>query len=78
VNLVAAVGIEPSSPLQVRKLFIPRSDKNYKNDGNAEMRYTAGTWDTSLALSVISLFAGQAQLTFSKPLSSVNQPTFSK
>src|SRR5258708_530481 len=68
VNLVGAVGIEPSSPLQVRKLFMPRLDKNYKNDGNAEVRYTAGTWDTSLALSVISLFAGQAQLTFSKPL----------
>jgi hypothetical protein len=31
------VGIEPSSPLQTHKLFIPRSDKNYKNDGNVEV-----------------------------------------
>jgi hypothetical protein len=30
--LVGAVGIEPSSPPQIRKLFIPRSNKNYKND----------------------------------------------
>ncbi len=45
----ARVGIEPSSPVQIRKLFIPRSDKNYKNDRNAEVRYTAGTRDTSLA-----------------------------
>jgi hypothetical protein len=37
-------------PTAKRKLFIPRSDKNYKNDGNVEVRYTAGTWDTSLAL----------------------------
>jgi hypothetical protein len=29
-SLVGAVGIEPSSPVQTRKLFIPRSDKNYK------------------------------------------------
>ena len=41
--LVGAVGIEPSSPVQTRKLFIPRSDKNYKNDRNAEVRYTADT-----------------------------------
>jgi hypothetical protein len=47
--LEARVGIEPSSPLQTRKLFIPRSDKNYKNGGNVEVRYTAGTWGTSLA-----------------------------
>jgi len=47
--LEARVGIEPSSPLQTRKLFIPRSDKNYKNDGNAEVGYTAGTRDTLLA-----------------------------
>ena len=43
VVLVGAVGIEPSSPLQTRKLFILRPDKNYKNDRNAEARYTAGT-----------------------------------
>jgi hypothetical protein len=42
-GLVGAVGIEPSSPLQTRKLFIPRSDKNYKIARNAELRYTAGT-----------------------------------
>ena len=43
----ARVGIEPSSPLQIRKLFISRSDKNYKNVGNAEVRYTAGTWSSN-------------------------------
>jgi hypothetical protein len=43
----ARVGIEPSGSLQTRKLFIPLTDKNYRNDGNAEVRYTAGTWDTS-------------------------------
>jgi len=37
------VGFEPSSPVQTDKLFIPRSDKNYKNDRNAEARYMAGT-----------------------------------
>ena len=42
-KLVGAVGIEPSSPVQTRKLFIPRSDKNYKNNANTEVRYTAGT-----------------------------------
>jgi len=47
--LEARVGIEPSSLLQTRKLLVPRSDKNYKNDRNTEVRYTAGTWDTSLA-----------------------------
>ena len=41
--LVGAVGIEPSSPLQTRKLFILRSDKKYKNARNAEVRYTPGT-----------------------------------
>ena len=41
--LVEAVGIEPSSPLQTRKLFILRFDKTNKNDKNAEVRYTAGT-----------------------------------
>jgi hypothetical protein len=45
----ARVGIEPSSLLQTRKLLIPRSDKTYKNDGNAEVGYTAGTRDTLLA-----------------------------
>ena len=39
------MGIEPSSLLQTRKLLIPRADKNYKNDRNTEVRYTAGTWD---------------------------------
>jgi hypothetical protein len=43
------VGIEPSSPLQTRKLFIPGSNKNYKNDRNGEVKYTAGTRDTPLA-----------------------------
>jgi hypothetical protein len=42
-GLVGAVGIEPLSPVQTRKLFILRSDKNPKNDRNAEVRYTAGT-----------------------------------
>jgi hypothetical protein len=37
------VGIEPSSPVQRRKLFISRSDKSYKNYKNAEVRYTVGT-----------------------------------
>jgi hypothetical protein len=37
------VGIEPSSPWQTRKLFIPRFDKSYKIGRNAEVRYTAGT-----------------------------------
>jgi hypothetical protein len=41
--MVGAVGIEPSSPLQTRKLFILRSDKKYKNARNAEVRYTPGT-----------------------------------
>jgi len=41
--LEARVGIEPSSLLQTRKLLIPRSDKNYKNDRNTEVRYMAGT-----------------------------------
>lgn len=44
------MGIEPSSLLQRRKLFIPRSDKNYRNDGNAEARYTAGTPSRVIAL----------------------------
>jgi hypothetical protein len=43
------VGIEPSGSLQTRKLFIPGSNKNYKNDRNGEVRYTAGTRDTPLA-----------------------------
>jgi hypothetical protein len=43
-NLVGAVGIEPSGPLQTRKLLIPRSVKNIKNGRNAEQSYTAGTW----------------------------------
>jgi hypothetical protein len=37
------VGIELSSPLETRKLFIPRSDKSYKKATNAELRYTPGT-----------------------------------
>ena len=41
--LEARVGIEPSSPLQTRKLFILRSDKKYKNARNAKVRYTPGT-----------------------------------
>ena len=47
--LEARVGIEPSSPVQTRKLFILHSDKNYKNDRIAGVRYTGGTWETSLA-----------------------------
>jgi hypothetical protein len=52
LGLVGAVGIEPSSSLKTRKLFIPRSDKNYKTATNAEVRYTAGT--RTLAVSVSS------------------------
>jgi len=43
----ARVGIEPTRPLQTRKLFIPRSDKNDENARNAEVRYTAGTRNSS-------------------------------
>ena len=43
VKLEAWVGFKPSSPLQTRKLFIFRSDKNCKIARNAERRYTAGT-----------------------------------
>jgi len=48
--LEARVGIEPSGSLQTRKLFFPRSDKSFKNSRNGEVRYTAGTRDTPLAL----------------------------
>ena len=41
--VVPGVGVEPSSPLQTRKLFIHRSGKSDKTDANAEVRYTAGT-----------------------------------
>ena len=37
------MGIEPSSPLKTRKLFIPLSDKSYQIDTNAEVGYTVGT-----------------------------------
>jgi hypothetical protein len=42
-KLVGAVGIELSRPLEQRKLFISRSDKERKNARNAEVGYTAGT-----------------------------------
>jgi hypothetical protein len=42
--VVPARGIEPSSLLQTRKLFIPHPGKSDKTDRNAEVRYTAGTW----------------------------------
>ena len=42
-GLVGAVGIEPSGPLQTRKLFIPRSHKSDKTDRNAETKYATGT-----------------------------------
>jgi len=44
-KLVPAGGVEPSEPLQTRKLFIPRPDKSDKTARNAEPRYTAGTRD---------------------------------
>jgi hypothetical protein len=37
--LVGAVGIEPSSPLQTRKLLIERFDKFYRNAKNAQVKY---------------------------------------
>jgi len=40
---VPAGGIEPSVLLNLRKLFIPHSDKSHRNAKNAEPRYTAGT-----------------------------------
>jgi hypothetical protein len=42
-ELVGALGVELLSPLQTRKLFIPRSDKTDKNGRNTQPRYTAGT-----------------------------------
>ena len=39
-ELVGALGVELLSPLQTRKLFIPRSDKTDKNGRNAQPRYT--------------------------------------
>jgi hypothetical protein len=41
----ARVGIEPSSLLERRKLFIPSPDTNEKNGRNTEARYTEGTRD---------------------------------
>ena len=43
ITMEARVGFEPASPLQTRKLYIPRCDKTTKNDGNAEVRYAVGT-----------------------------------
>jgi hypothetical protein len=56
VRLVGAVGIEPSGPLQTRKLFILRSDKSDKNGRNAEPRYTAGTLGISCERIVFTRF----------------------
>jgi hypothetical protein len=39
----AAVGIEPSSLLQTRKLFIPHSGKTDRNGRNGEATYKKGT-----------------------------------
>jgi len=41
--LEARVGIEPSSLMETRKLFILRADRTAKIAKNAEVRYTAGT-----------------------------------
>ena len=43
--MVPAGGIEPSSPRQGNKLLIFVYDKTRRNAGNAEVRYTVGTWD---------------------------------
>ena len=43
----ARVGIELSSALQTRNLFIVHSDEFRKTDTNAELRYTAGTRNIS-------------------------------
>jgi hypothetical protein len=41
--LVGAVGIEPCSPLNPRKLLILRCSQTAENPRKAEVRYTAGT-----------------------------------
>jgi len=43
VRLVGAVGIELKATLKARKLLIPVNEKNAKNIGFAQVRYTAGT-----------------------------------
>jgi hypothetical protein len=54
--LVGAVGIEPSCPLNQRKLFIPRNATTDTNARNAELRYTAGTPHRLFVLSVYACF----------------------
>jgi hypothetical protein len=41
--LVGAVGIELKATLKTRKLLIPLNEKNGKNTGFAQLRYTPGT-----------------------------------
>jgi hypothetical protein len=41
--LVGAVGIELKAMLKMRKLLILLNEKNAKNTGFAQVRYTAGT-----------------------------------
>jgi hypothetical protein len=71
--LVGAVGIEPSSPVQTRKLFIPRSDKNYKNDRNAEVRYTAGTQCRLQASDVSSIPVARSQYYLHQPAATASR-----
>src|SRR5713226_2022904 len=47
-RLVGAVGIELKATLKTRKLLILLNEKNAKNIGFAQVRYTAGTRDNAL------------------------------
>lgn len=41
--MVGAVGIELKATLKIRKLLVPLNEKNAKNTGFAQVRYTLGT-----------------------------------
>src|SRR6266849_5123463 len=57
---LAAVGIELKATLKTRKLLILLNEKNAKNTGFAQLRYTAGTRNH---LKKLILFGSGARLT---------------
>jgi hypothetical protein len=55
MEMVGAVGIELKATLKTRKLLILLNEKNGKNTGFAQVRYTAGTRIGGVAHSIRAL-----------------------